>query len=41
MSKMPKPLHEVLTERVVQLTGRRVRDLTVARPHPNPLHPEP
>ena len=27
---MPKPLHEVLTERVVQLTGRRVRDLTVA-----------
>jgi hypothetical protein len=30
MSKMPKPLHEVLTERVVQLTGRRVRDLTVA-----------
>lgn len=30
MSKMPKPLHEVLTERVVQLTGRRVRDLTVS-----------
>lgn len=30
MSKMPKSLHEVLTERVVQLTGRRVRDLTVA-----------
>ena len=30
MSKMPKTLHEVLTERVVQLTGRRVRDLTVA-----------
>lgn len=30
MSKMPKPLHEVLTERVTQLTGRRVRDLTVA-----------
>lgn len=30
MSTMPKPLHEVLTERVVQLTGRRVRDLIVA-----------
>ena len=30
MSTMPKTLHEVLTERVVQLTGRRVRDLTVA-----------
>lgn len=30
MSQMPKTLHEMLTERVVHLTGRRVRDLTVA-----------
>ena len=30
MSKMPKPLQEVVTERVVRLTGRRVRDLLTA-----------
>ena len=30
MSTLPKPLTEILTERVQYRTGRRVRDLTIA-----------